>query len=202
MATGPRYKVPFRRRRQGKTDYHARRRMVSSRQPRFVVRITGTRIIAQVMEALPEGDRAVVAAESRQLKNYGWKGSIKNLPTAYLTGYLAGHQAIKAGITSCIADIGLVRPIPGSRIFAAIKGAIDAGLAIPCGEKMFPPEKRIRGEHIASYAKNLSKDAPTLFKRQFGKVSKDRVDLTQLPSIFDTTKTKINTKFKSGRSSK
>ncbi len=201
MATGPRYKVPFRRRRQGKTDYHARRRMVSSRQPRFVVRVTSTRVIVQVMEALPEGDRSVVSAESRQLKSYGWKGSIKNLPTAYLTGYLAGHQAIKAGINSSIADIGLVRPIAGSRIFAAIKGAIDAGLVIPCGEKMFPPEKRIRGEHIVSYAKNLSKDAPTQFKRQFGRVSKERVDLTQLPTLFDATKTKINTKFKPRRSS-
>lgn len=195
MATGPRYKAAFRRRRQGKTDYHARRRMVISPHPRLVVRISGTRIIAQVMEALPKGDRTISFAESRQLKEFGWTASVKNLPAAYLTGYLVGQRAIKAGVTSAITDIGLAMPIPGSRIFSVIKGAIDAGLKIHCAEKMFPPEKRISGEHIATYAKELSKDAPTEFKRQFGKVTKGRVDLTKLPTMFETSKSNITKKF-------
>jgi large subunit ribosomal protein L18 len=197
MATGPRYKTAFRRRRQGKTDYHARRRMVISAHHRLVIRISSTRIITQIMEALPEGDRTIAFAESRQLKEFGWRASIKNLPTAYLTGYLIGKRALKAGTSTAITDIGLALPIPGSRIFAAIKGAIDAGLKVPCAEKMFPKEKRIRGEHIAAYAKDLNEDAPTEFKRQFGRVSKGRVDLTKLPTMFDTTKSNIEKKFPS-----
>lgn len=200
MATGPSYKVAFRRRRQGKTDYHARRRMVISANPRLVVRISSTRIITQVMEALPEGDRTIAFAESRQLKEFGWRAGVKNLPAAYLIGYLVGQRALKAGTSSAITDIGLALPIPGSRIFAVIKGALDAGLKVPCAEKMFPPEKRVRGEHIATYAKDLSEDAPTEFKRQFGRVSKGRIDLTKLPTMFDATKSKIEKKFQTRRS--
>ena len=200
MATGPRYKVPFRRRRESKTDYRARRRMVSSGHPRLVVRKTGTRIIVQVMEALVEGDRCIAAADSRQLKTYGWQAGTKNIPAAHLTGFLAGKKAIKAGTTNAIVDLGLVQPIPKSRIFSAIKGAIDAGLSVPCSEKMFPSEKRLRGEHIADYAKDLSKNQPSAFDRQFGKISKGRVDLTTLPTMYDKAKSDISTKNTSGRS--
>ena len=191
MATGPRYKVVFRRRHQGKTDYHARRRMIRSNRHRLVVRCTGKRILVQIMQALPQGDRTVAAADSKQLKKLGWHGGVKNLPAAYLTGFLAGHLSLKNGVSDAIVDIGLSKPIPGGRIFAAVKGAIDAGLDIPSAEKMFPSEKRIRGEHIAAYAKDLSKNAPQTFKRQFGKVSKGRVDITKIPAMFDKTKSKI-----------
>ena len=193
MATGPRYKVVFRRRRQGKTDYHARRRMISSNRYRLVVRCTNKRILVQIMQALPQGDRTVAAADSRQLVKLGWRGGLKNLPAAYLTGFLAGHLSSNNRVSSAILDIGLSKPIPGSRIVAAVKGAIDAGLEIPCAEKMFPSEKRLRGEHIAAYAKDLSKNAPQTFKLQFGKLAKGRTDLTQVPAMFDKTKSKIGT---------
>ncbi len=202
MAHGPRYKVPFRRRRESKTDYHARRRMVGSGRPRLVVRKTSTRIIVQIMEALPQGDRCIAIADSRQLKEFGWRGGVKNLPSAYLTGFLAGQRALQSGTNAAIVDIGLIKPIPGSRIFSAVKGAIDAGLLVPCSDKMFPKEKRLRGEHIAGYAKDLSDNQPSSFQRQFGKASKGRVDLTQLPGMYDSTKKKIATKFTRGRSKK
>ena len=202
MAHGPRYKVPFRRRRESKTDYHARRRMVGSGRHRLVVRKTSTRIIVQVMEALPEGDRCIAVADSRQLKKFGWRAGVKNLPAAYLTGFLAGHRALKSGTNAAIADIGLTPPIPGSRVFSAVKGAIDAGLAVPCSDKMFPKDKRIRGEHIANYAKDLSENQPSSFQRQFGKVSKGRVDLTQIPNMYDATKKSIESNYTRGRSTK
>ncbi|MFW9831078.1 MAG: 50S ribosomal protein L18 [Candidatus Thorarchaeota archaeon] len=201
MATGPRYKVPFRRRRESKTDYHARRRMVRSGRPRLVVRITSTRIIIQFVEALPKGDRNIVTADSRQLKAFGWRGGVKNTPAAYLTGFLAGQLALKAGTDTAIADIGLIAPIPGSRSFSAIKGAIDAGISVPCSEKMYPKTKRIRGEHIATFAKELMDNQPSSFKRQYGTLSKSRVDLTKLPEMYEATKKNIEAKFKSGRAS-
>jgi len=199
MATGPRYKVAFRRRREGKTDYHARRRMISSGRPRLVVRITDTRVIVQIMQALPQGDRTVAAADSRQLAQYGWSGGPKNLPAAYLTGYLAARQALQAGVSAAVTDLGLVQPIKGSRIFSAIKGAIDAGVQVPSTKEMLPQEKRIRGDHIAAYVKDLSKKEPEALRRQFGKLSKGRTDLTTLPSLFDATKSKIDAKFKTRR---
>jgi large subunit ribosomal protein L18 len=67
---------------------------------------------------------------------------------------------------------------------------------------MFPSEKRIRGEHIASYAKDLSKNQPSTFQRQFGKISKGRVDLTTLPKMYDAAKSEISSKYTSGRSTK
>lgn len=200
MAHGPRYKVPFRRRRESKTDYHARRRMVGSGRPRLVVRKTSTRVIVQIIEALPEGDRCIAAADSRQLSEFGWRAGVKNIPAAYLTGFLAASRVLKLGTNAAIVDIGLSQPIPGSRIFSAVKGAIDAGLEVPCSDKMFPKEKHLRGEHIASYAKDLSKNQPSTFQRQFGKVSKGRTDLTQLPSMYDTTKKNITAKYTRGGS--
>jgi large subunit ribosomal protein L18 len=200
MATGPRYKVAFRRRREGKTDYHARRRMVSSGRPRLVIRITDTRVIVQIMQALPQGDRTIAAADSRQLTALGWHGGAKNLPAAYLTGYLTARQAVQAGVSSAVTDLGLIQPIKGSRVFGAIKGAIDAGLQVPCTKEMLPEEKRIRGDHIAAYVKDLSKKDPEALKRQFGKLSKGRTDLTTLPSLFEATKAKIDAKFRTRRS--
>ena len=49
MATGSRYFVPFRRRREGKTDYYQRTRLVVSDVPRMVVRKTNRHIIVQLV---------------------------------------------------------------------------------------------------------------------------------------------------------
>jgi large subunit ribosomal protein L18 len=154
----------------------------------------------QVIEALPKGDQCIAAADSRQLAEFGWRAGTKNIPAAYLTGFLAASRALKQGTTAAIVDIGLTQPIPGSRTFSAVKGAIDAGLDVPCSDKMFPKEKRLRGEHIASYAKDLSENQPSSFERQFGKVSKGRTDLTKLPSMYDTTKKNITAKYAGGGS--
>jgi large subunit ribosomal protein L18 len=107
---------------------------------------------------------------------------------------------LQAGVSSVVTDLGLVQPIKGSRIFGAIKGAIDAGLQVPCTKEMLPQEKRIRGDHIAAYVKDLSKKDPEALKRQFGQLSKGRIDLTTLPSLFEATKSKIDAKFRTRRS--
>ncbi|EDY35873.1 hypothetical protein ABOONEI_1072, partial [Aciduliprofundum boonei T469] len=83
------------------------------------------------------------------LKKYGWKGSFKNTPAAYLTGYLAGKLALKKGIEEAVLDIGLQSPVKGSRVFAALKGMVDAGLYVPHSEEVYPSEDRIKGEHIS-----------------------------------------------------
>lgn len=94
-----------------------------------------------------------MTATSRELIKLGWDKHRGNLPSAYLTGLLAGSKAKKAGIGSAILDAGLIKPKTGSAIYAAAKGAIDAGLNVPCSEETFPSEDRIMGKHIEDYKK-------------------------------------------------
>jgi len=154
MATGSRYFVPFRRRREGKTDYYKRTRLVVADAPRMVVRKTNRHIIIQLVTAELDGDRTLVSANSAELETYGYKGSTSNTPAAYLTGMLFAVKAKKADYGRAILDIGLNRATPGARVFAALKGAVEAGLDVPHGEKILPSDERVKGNHIAAYNKN------------------------------------------------
>lgn len=71
MATGPRYFVQFRRRREGKTDYYKRLKLIVSDKPRMVVRKSNKHITCQLVEAKLEGDNTLVAAHSSELAKYG-----------------------------------------------------------------------------------------------------------------------------------
>ena len=46
-------------------------------------------------------------------------------------------------------DIGLYTPRKGARIFAALKGVVDAGIEVPYGEEIVPSEDRLYGKHIS-----------------------------------------------------
>ena len=94
------------------------------------------------------GDRVLSSAVSNELRKLGWELSTSNTPAAYLTGFLAGRRAIEKGVEEAVLDIGLHMPTRGSRVFASLKGLLDAGLRIPCGAEVFPSDERIRGEHI------------------------------------------------------
>ena len=153
MATGPRYFVPFRRRREGKTDYYQRTRLVVADAPRMVVRKTNRHIIIQMVTAEMDGDRTLVSANSAELEKYGYAGSTSNTPAAYLTGMLFAVKAKKAQQERAILDIGLNRATRGARVFAALKGAVEAGLDIPYGEEILPSNERAKGAHIAAYKK-------------------------------------------------
>ena len=61
---------------------------------------------------------------------------------------LAARNASEKKIKEAILDIGLRSPIKGSIDYAALKGAVDGGLAIPHSKEVLPSEKRIKGEHI------------------------------------------------------
>ena len=67
---------------------------------------------------------------------------------------LFATKAKKAQQDSAVLDIGLNRATQGARVFAALKGAVDAGLDIPYGEEILPSDERIKGAHIAAYNKN------------------------------------------------
>jgi large subunit ribosomal protein L18 len=150
MAHGPRYRVPFRRRREGKTNYHKRFTLVRSRWDRFVVRKTLKHMVVQVIRAHPDGDVTLAAAHSSELTKYGWDASTSNIPAAYLTGYLCAIRAHDKGIEKAVLDIGIQRVVPGSRIFAALQGAVEAGMDIPHSTDILPSDKRKKGAHIGT----------------------------------------------------
>lgn len=169
MAKGPTYRVPFRRRKEGKTDYKARRAFIRSGLPRLVIRKTLNNTIVQVVEAQVEGDRVIASASSSELKKrFSWRGNCGNLPSSYLTGLLCGKKASSKGKTHLVLDIGLHFPSRGARVFAALKGVLDAGIQVPYSEEVLPDEERIRGAHIAEYAKFLSSD-PERYNRTFSR---------------------------------
>ena len=68
-------------------------------------------------------------------------GSGKNTSSAYLTGYLCGKKALKEGIEGAVLDLGLKTSINGSKIYAALKGAVDAGMNIPHNESILPQRR-------------------------------------------------------------
>ncbi len=148
MARGPRYKVPFRRRREGRTDYRSRQRLLRAGVPRAVVRRSLKHTSVQLVSYESQGDQVLASARSKELEGMGWTYSGANLPAAYLTGYLAGKRALAQGIESAVLDIGRQKPVKGSTCFSALAGMVDAGLEIPHGEDVRPSEERIRGMHI------------------------------------------------------
>jgi large subunit ribosomal protein L18 len=151
LATGPRYKVPFRRRREGRTNYHVRYKLILSKKPRVVVRKSNASTTLQLVIAEQKGDKTLLTINSRELKNFGFTASLGNLPAAYLTGLIFGKKMLALGIDEGIADIGLHASTKGNRIYAAIKGVVDAGVNVPHGSEILPDDGRIRGEHIKKY---------------------------------------------------
>ena len=173
MATGPQYTVPMRRRREARTDYHQRLRLLKSGKPRLVARTSNTQVRAQLVETGPEGDTTVASARSNDLTEYGWEAPTGNMPAAYLTGLLAGLRALETDLEEAVLDIGLHSPTPGSKVFAVQEGAIDAGLEVPHNDDVLADWSRTRGEHIAAYAE------------QEGGLYSGEFDATDLPAHFD-----------------
>lgn len=196
MAKGPRYRVSFRRRIEGKTDYQSRKALVLSGLPRFVPRATLKHIIAQIVRAKVAGDEVVASAHSQELvKKYGWQGDCGNLPAAYLTGLLCGSRAITSGVKKVVLDAGLHSPSKGARVFAALKGILDAGVVVPHSEDILPDEVKIHGQHIVDYASKLSSN-PEEYEKKFSKYLSRGLQPEKLSEHFYMIKEKIISSFK------
>lgn len=198
MAKNSRYCVPFRRRREGKTDYRLRKALVLSGKPRLVVRNSLKNIVAQIIVAKPHGDEVIASAHSRELmREYGWKAPNGNIPAAYLTGLLCGLKAKSKGVKEAILDLGLHSPSKGSRVFAALKGALDAEVDVPHTEEKMPDENRIEGKHIAQYAESLASNHEE-YARKFSKYLEQNLPPETLPQHFAKVKAEIIAAFEGG----
>jgi large subunit ribosomal protein L18 len=155
MKTGPRYHVKPRRRREGITDYRKRLALLKSRTTRIVIRKSINNTTIQFVNYNEKGDNIVATATSKELvKKYNWNYSTSTTPAAYLTGLLAGKRAKEQGITECVLDIGRYVPVTGSKVFAGLKGVVDAGINCPHNEEKIPSEERIMGQHLDKNIKN------------------------------------------------
>merc|ERR1719420_1056829 len=101
-AYSKRYQTKFRRRRQGKTDYYARKRLVvndkdkyDTKKYRLVVRFTNRRVITSVVYSTIKGDMTVCMADSKELVNHGLKCGLTNYAAAYATGLLLARRLLK-----------------------------------------------------------------------------------------------------------
>ncbi len=150
------YTVPYRRKREGRTDYKKRLSLLKSRKTRLVIRKTNTQILIQFTDYNPDGDQVKISLNSSSLKKEGWKGSFNNLPAAYLAGYKAGLLAKQKGIKEAVLDKGLQIHLKGSRIYACLKGVVDAGIKTPASPSIYPSEDRLKGKHISDdYEKKI-----------------------------------------------
>jgi large subunit ribosomal protein L18 len=184
--------IDFRRKREGKTDYRKRLKLLLGRRPRIVIRVSLKNIIVQFAEYSEKGDKVIESANSKEIeKKFGWKASRNNLPASYLTGLLAGKKAIKKGLKEAILDLGLVDSVKGSKIYAAVKGAIDAGLNIPLSKEILPDENAIKGMHIADYAKKLLQENKGKYEKMFSLYIKKGIKPEDLPKHFEEIKKKI-----------
>lgn len=115
-----RFQTKFRRRREGKTDYYARKRLVAqakdkynSPRYRFVVRFTNRKVICQIIMAELDGDKVICQAMSTELPRYGLKAGLKNYAAAYCTGLLLARRLL--------TQFGLDESYPGNEADGVIK---------------------------------------------------------------------------------
>ncbi|KAL8491726.1 hypothetical protein ACS0TY_023355 [Phlomoides rotata] len=135
-----RYQVKFKRRREGKTDYRARIRMINQDKNkyntpkyRFIVRFTNKDIVAQVVSATITGDLVLAAAYAHELPHYGLEVGLTNYAAAYCTGLLLARRALKKlemddeyeGNVEATGEDYSVEPSESRRPFRAL---LDVGL--------------------------------------------------------------------------
>ncbi|KAF6162290.1 hypothetical protein GIB67_008419 [Kingdonia uniflora] len=135
-----RFQVKYRRRREGKTDYRARIRLINQDKNkyntpkyRFVVRFTNKDIIAQIISASIAGDMVLATAYSHELPRFGLEVGLTNYAAAYCTGLLLARRVLKTlemddeyeGNVEATGEDFSIEPTESRRPFRAL---LDVGL--------------------------------------------------------------------------
>merc|ERR1712205_7089 len=229
-----RFQVKYKRRREGKTDYYARKRLVTQDKNkfgtpkyRFVVRFTNKDIICQVVSSKIKGDICHAAAYSHELPRYGCPVGLTNYSAAYCVGLLCARRLLKkfgldekfegteevtAEFEDCyvqnededgpnafhaLLDVGLKPTTLGSKIFSAMKGALDGCLEIPHSNKKFygydadekeydaeAHKERILGGHVSGYMEALNEEEPEEYEKKFAKYVEHGVDADGMEDMY------------------
>jgi len=203
---------------------------------RLVVRITNKQVICQIVTSKIIGDQIIASANSTELRRFGIKLGLTNYAACYATGLLLARRVLKKlGLDemytgteettgkyfleeredeaknpfSCVLDVGLRPTTTGARVYAAMKGAVDGGVAVPHGDtgKQFPGWKQVDektkfdsrvlrkyifGGHVADYMTFLQ-DKPDQeeYETQFRQYIKEGIKAEDLESIYATAHEKI-----------
>lgn len=191
---------------------------------RLVVRFTNKDIIAQIVYAKLKGDVIVCAAYGHELKKYGLPVGHTNYASAYATGLLVARRLLQKfkldtkyeGNTKvdgtayevkpaesgaqpfrAVLDTGLARTSTGAKVFAALKGALDGGLAVPHSDSRFVGfkkeekkldaevlRKHIFGAHVADYMKTLQAENPDHYAKQFSQYVANKIQPDQIEALY------------------
>merc|ERR1711939_515607 len=149
-----RYQVKYKRRRSGKTDYAARKKLIAQAKNKYnapkyrlVVRFTKKDIICQIITSEISGDKVFAAAYAHELPRYGVTHALSKLQIAdmfpgveeadgeYKLTEAADVDGEERRPFKCFLDVGLTRTSTGARVFGAMKGASDGGIYIPHSDK-------------------------------------------------------------------
>merc|ERR1712134_125519 len=188
-----RFQPKFRRRREGKTDYQARRGLCAQYKNKFntpkyrlVVRTTNRDVICQVVYSRMAGDVVICAA-------YAHEGQKE------VDGDEYNVEANDEGPAPfrCFLDTGLTRTTTGNKVFGALKGAVDGGLDIPHSTKRFPGYdneednfdaethcKYIFGGNVAEYMEKLKEDEEA-YSKQFSQYVKAGINSESLEAMYE-----------------
>jgi len=159
-----------RRRKEMKTDYNKRIKLLKGKTPRLVFRKSNKYILSQYVISNEAKDRIIFGISSKKLLDFGWpkekKGSLKSIPASYLTGITVGKKIIKDKLGVPVIDLGMIRKEKKNRAFAFIKGLIDSGVKIKSEENIFPVEERITGKHLKNdFSQIFSKIKKTIMEK-------------------------------------
>lgn len=145
-------KMLKRRRKENRTDYLKRLKLLKGGKPRIVFRKTNRYIIAQYVTSSHAQDKIEIGVNSKKLLKFGWPkefaGSLKSIPASYLTGFLIGKKIIQEKKETPILDIGMIRSLHKSRVYGFLKGLKDSGVEIKCDDEFFPSEEKINVKKI------------------------------------------------------
>ena len=145
-------KVDKRRRKEAKTDYAKRIKLLKSNSARLVFRKTNKYLIAQYVISKESKDETKLSGNSKELLKFGWPkefaGSLKSISAAYLFGLLMSKKIKEGKLEKPIVDFGMIKMIHKTKTYAFLKGLKDNGLDINCEDKFCPDESRLKGEHM------------------------------------------------------
>lgn len=173
----------------------------------------------------------MTAAYAHELPRYGIAQGLTNWAAAYATGLLCARRLLKKlGLDEtytgaeevdgtfytveevedgprpfkAFLDVGLRRTTTGARIFGALKGAVDGGLAIPYSESRFPGYDKdakqadaelvrnyVYGVHVADYMEYLQEEDEEMYKRQFAKYIEAGIEPDALEDMYTEAHAKI-----------
>lgn len=139
-----RYQTKYKRRRSGKTDYYARKRLITQAKNKYnapkyrlVVRFTNRDIVLQIVTSEISGDKVFASAYSHELKAYGLEHGLTNWAAAYCTGLLIARRVLKKlgmdeefqGVEEADGEFTLTEAAEEEGARRPFKAFLDVGLA-------------------------------------------------------------------------